>query len=190
MAIEGGLLSPRLHRVMADNHKNLMLAFKMLKHYGYRRIGVCLEQQVDRYSGHVLRSAANYTSSTTPKAYRVPPLLYDHREDYEWPTASKTITDWIRKHRPEAIIGHSSRLIECVEAAGLRVPEDIGVIHTATDDDVADWAGICSNRRQIGARAVELLVSQISIRDFGLPAFPADTTIEGNWHTGRTLITT
>lgn len=188
VAIGGGLLAPRLHRVMADQYSNLLLALKMLKRHGYRRVGVCLEQQVDRYSAHSLRAAAAYAHLATPTAHQVPPLFYTHKTDESWPSARKTIAEWISNHKPEVIIGHSSRLPECVEAAGYRIPQDIGVVHLATDDDVADWAGINSNRRTIGATAVELTVALVRNRQFGVPATAPDTIIPGVWHSGRTLL--
>lgn len=188
VAIGGGLLAPRLHRVMADQYFNLLLALKMLKRHGYRRVGVCLEQQVDRYSAHSLRAAALYAHLVTPKMHQIPPLFYDHRSEGTWPAARKTITDWISTHKPEVVVGQSSRLVESVEAAGFRVPQDVGVVHLATDDDVADWAGVSSNRRVIGATAVELTVSLIRNRQFGVPAIAPDTIIPGVWHSGRTLL--
>lgn len=188
VAIGGGLLAPRLHRVMADQYYNLLLALKMLKRHGYRRVGICLEQAVDRYSAHSLRAAAIYAYTTTPKSQQIPPLFYTHRNEASWPAAKAELTAWLVQHKPDVIIGHSSRLIECVEAAGYRMPQDIGVVHLATDDDVADWAGVNSNRRRIGATAVELAVSLVRNRQFGIPAIAPDTTISGTWHPGRTLL--
>lgn len=188
VAIQGGLLVPRLHRVVANKYANLLLALKILKRYGYERVGVCLEKQVDQHSAHSMRAASTFAFYDAPKAKKIPPLSYFHRSEENWAAAKKTITNWIRKYRPDAIIGHSSRLVECVEAAGMRVPEDVGVVHLATDDDVADWAGICSNRRQIGATAIELLVSLMRNRQYGIPEIASDTTIEGTWHDGWTLV--
>ena len=44
VSLEGALLAPRLHRVMSDMFFNLLLALKMVKRSGYRRIGICVDQ--------------------------------------------------------------------------------------------------------------------------------------------------
>ncbi|WP_309383101.1 LacI family DNA-binding transcriptional regulator [Cerasicoccus frondis] len=188
VAIQGGLLSPRLHRVVSNSYANLLLSLKMAKRYGYKRIGVCLEKQVDQFSAHSLRAAAIYANSVTPRTHQVPPLFYSHRDESTWPAAKKVLQAWIRKHRPEVIIGHSSELVNCVLETGLKIPEEIGIIHLATDDDVADWAGVCSNKRLIGATAIELLVSLMRNRQYGIPEFAVDTSIEGEWQDGWTLM--
>jgi LacI family transcriptional regulator len=188
VSIGGSLLAPRLHRVMPDHYHNLLLALKMLKRHGYRRVGICIEQEVDRYSAHALRAAAVYHQATTPVAQQTPPLFYVHRDEQNWVKARSAIVEWIRKNKPDVVVGQSSRLLACVKEAGYRVPEDVGVVHLATDDDVADWAGVCSNRRMIGAAAVELAVSLVRHRQFGVPEMAPDTTIRGSWHSGSTLL--
>ncbi|WOO43621.1 LacI family DNA-binding transcriptional regulator [Rubellicoccus peritrichatus] len=187
VSIEGGLITPRLHRVMADSYHNLLLAIKMLQRYGYHRIGICFEKEVDKFSSHSLRAAATYAYATNAKQNKVPPLFYTQRNEKQWPAAKEAIANWISKYKPRVIIGHSSQLVEAAEASGRKVPEDIGVVHIATDDDVTDWAGVSSNRRIIGATAVEKIIGLIRIHQFGIPTHSSDTKIRGSWHDGTTL---
>ncbi|WP_269537165.1 LacI family DNA-binding transcriptional regulator [Cerasicoccus fimbriatus] len=188
VAIGGGLLSPRLHRVMADHYQNLLIALKMLKRHGYRRVGICLEEDVDKFTAHAIRAAANYFYTTSTKAHRVPPLFYVHKTDEEWQIAKEDIVKWIRKFKPEAIICHNFRMPEVIAEAGLRLPQDVGLVHLATDDDVEGWAGISSNKRVIGATAIDLLVGMMLNRQFGVPKHAVDTSIIGEWHEGNTLL--
>lgn len=188
VSIEGALLAPRFHRVMTNAHHNLLLALKMLKRGGYRRIGICLEEEFDRISAHSTRADVAYFQMTTPKAHQVPPLFYSSDNPKDWPAVKKQIAVWLLSHRPEVIVGHSGRMLAGVEAAGYRVPGEIGVVHLATDDDVGDWAGINSNKRDIGAAAVETVVSLLQRRQFGVPRMAMDTVVRGTWHPGRTLL--
>ena len=80
------------------------------------------------------------------------------------------------------------RVLDCVELAGRRVPEETRVVHLATDDDVSDWAGMHSNRWEMGALAAELVVSLMHSRQFGAPRVARNTLIRGTWHPGRTLL--
>jgi len=184
VSIDGSLLAPGLHRVMSDNAFNLLLALKELKRLGYRRIGICFSEQVDSFSHHACRSTAHYFHATTPKLERVPPLFY------EGTTAMKEqVMPWVRRVKPDVVVGLDNRLVEWVEASGYRVPEEVGVVHLALDDDVLDWAGVYSNKREIGATAVEWVASLLQNRRFGLPASAMNMLVRGKWRLGRTLLT-
>jgi LacI family transcriptional regulator len=185
IALGGALLAPRLHRVMADDNFNLLLALKMLKRFGYRRIGICLQHFVDSLSQHVFRSIAHDFLSTIPKSDQVPPLFYV-QEDVVW---EKQLATWLRRYRPDAIIGYDSKLLTWIQATGARVPEDVGIVNLAIDDDILDWAGIYSHRYRIGRTAVEQVVSLIQNRQFGVPDSPFTLLIPGEWRPGRTLLT-
>ena len=94
---------------------------------------------------------------------------------------------WVQRYKPEVIVGHDNRIEQWVKAAGFRVPEDLGIAHLAVDDDVLDWAGINSQRREMGVTAVEWLVSLMRNHQFGLPRTPLSILIQGTWQPGRTI---
>jgi LacI family transcriptional regulator len=187
VCIGTGLLAPLLHRVTADLFFNLNLALKMVKRFGYRRIGICLDEVLDRrHAQHAIRAMAHYLNATTPKSCRVPPLFYGGAPVQE--KVAVQILRWIKREKPDVIIGHHNNLVVWAEEAGLRVPRDVGIVHLATDDDVNSWAGICSNKREIGADAVKMVVSLLQTREFGLPKVAMNTYIRGAWHPGKTLL--
>jgi len=99
----------------------------------------------------------------------------------------KEVIAWLKRYKPEVIVGHDNHLEQWAEAAGFRVPEDLCIVNTAVDDDVLDWAGIHSQRREIGATAVEWLVSLMRNHQYGVPKTPLNILIRGIWQTGRTL---
>jgi LacI family transcriptional regulator len=76
-----------------------------------------------------------------------------------------------------------------VKEAGLRVPEDTGVVHLSKDGDVGNWAGIHSYKRELGAMAAEWVIAQVQNRRFGIPKVSFDTIVRGSWHEGWTLLT-
>ena len=191
VSIESSLLAPRLHGVCTDQFFNFQLALKVVKRFGYRRIGICLEDNFARYMGRAIFISANYFCMSTPPVHRVPPVFYDWGREggAHEQMASKKVVDWIRRHKPEVMVGHSNRLVDWANAAGYRVPQDIGVVHLANDDDVSDWAGINSHRRQIGAVAAERVISLMQHRQFGVPESPVSMMIRGTWCSGKTLLT-
>lgn len=182
------LLAPRLHRVTPDVYFNFMLAIKMLKRSGCGRIGVCLDELFDRrYCNHAIQAAVHYFNATFPPGKSVQQLFYSQNPGNPQRVASQVVK-WIRKQKPDGILCHHSQMVEWAEAAGYRVPEEIGVVHLAIEDDVKDWAGICSNKREIGAAAVSQVVSDIHSRRFGIPKTALDILVRGEWHPGRTLL--
>ena len=184
----GCLQAPRLHRVMPDILFNLALVLKSLKRLGYTRIGICVAQEIDTTSDYSVHAVARDLYFSRSSTERILPLFHSRF----WSRVinrEKDTKEWLKRQRPEVIVGHDNRLEQWVKEAGFRVPEDIGIVHLAVDDDVLDWAGIHSRRRQMGATAVEWLVSLMRYRQFGVPKVPLKILIEGSWQDGRTLAT-
>lgn len=185
VSLGSSLLAPRLHRITADLNFNLQLALKSLRRLGYKRIGICMSQQVDRASQYTIRSMARDLYFSAPIKERIPPLF--HLLQAQTKERETEIAAWLKRYQPEAIVGHDWRLKQWLEEAGYRVPEDIGIVHLALDDDVLDWAGIYSRRRETGATAVDWLVSLMRNQRFGVPKTPLDIVMRGCWRNGNTL---
>ena len=186
VALGAALLKPRMHRVTADLNFNFLLALKSLRKLGYRRIGICLAHDVDASSNHTIHAAAQNLYHGASSAERIPLLFHARQGKIDKATE---IAAWLKRYRPEVIVGHDGNLKLWVEAAGFRVPEDVGLVHLAVDDDVLEWAGIHSRRRETGATAIEQLVSLMRNHQYGAPKTPLDILIRGSWQTGTTLKT-
>lgn len=193
VGIEGALLAPHIDKVASDVASNLNLALKMLKRGGYQRIGICLEEKLDRYSEHAVRATVCDFNLRLPQRQRIAPFFFreerlsDEGEE-SWRMAREEVADWVRRCKPDVVVGHSYWLLEAVQSAGFRVPEEVGVVHLAKDDDAKDWAGIDSNRRKIGAMAAKQVISFVHSAQFGVPDVPSRTLIRGSWQNGNTLI--
>ncbi len=184
----GTMLAPRLHRVMGDTNYNLLLVLKLLHRHGYRRIGICLPEHVGRHVLFPLRSTPYYVLARDPKSNQIPPLFYRTGGLTYEPDVERQFVAWAKRHRPDVIVVHDNRAVEWLEAAGFRVPEEVGVVHLAIDDDVLGWTGIYSNRREIGATAAEWVISLMQNHRFGVPKINLTTHVRGSWHPGGTLL--
>ena len=183
-SFEKALLAPRIHRAAPDYFYNLTLALKKLRRLGYRRIGVYLSGNMDRRSHHAYRAALADFQAGLSAAERVPPFT-------GFVDASSLAEQgrWLRRYLPDAVVGQHSRLVEWIELNGFRVPEQIGVAHLNLEGDCNDWAGIRTHKREIGAAAVDLVVSMLRNNELGLPAMAHDISLTGSWQPGRTLRT-
>jgi len=187
ISLGGSLLAPRLHRVMPDHSFNLLLAVKATRRLGYKRIGICLGEDVDRASAHSCRAAALHIHATTSKSVQIKPLFYQWGSKAEAKIGKAQALAWVQAHRPEVVIGHSNHWLSWAEEIGYRVPEDLGIVHIATDDDVSDWAGVASKRRDMGAAAAEWVINLVKERRFGVPVTAMDMVVRGSWHLGHTV---
>jgi LacI family transcriptional regulator len=187
VSIGAGLLAPALHQVTTDINFNLKLALKLLKRFGYQRIGICLTEEADRFSRHDIRSVALYFNSQTPISRRIKPLIMPYV--IKGPGADrKMVVAWLKRERPDAVVGCSSELVNWIQSGGYRVPEEVGVVHLAIEDDVREWAGIYANKREVGRLAADTLISLIRTRQFGVPVVASTTLVRGSWHAGNTLL--
>ncbi len=186
VGLGGALLAPRIHRVTSDYYFNMKMALKVLKRYGYRRIGLFLSKYAIHFSHRLEETVAYNFVETTPPKDRVPTLIHYERDEK---SIRKRLGEWLRRYRPEVIVCANNSVLGWIEALGLRVPQDIGIIHLSLDDDVLDWAGIHSHKRIIGAAAAEWVISMIHNHRFGVPESSMSMLVRGTWQTGKTLLT-
>ncbi|RRJ97549.1 LacI family transcriptional regulator [Opitutaceae bacterium TAV4] len=185
VTFEKGIWAPHLHQVAQDFYYNTMLALKYLRRYGYRRIGVMLTRSVDRRSYHAIQAAVGYFQSGIPQKERVMMLvMFDLRDRNR---SSSDLAGWLRREHCDVVVGQHSQMREWVASAGYRIPEEIGVVHLAVEDDCLDWAGIWVHKREIGAGATDLVITLMQNNQFGLPTLSRDTLVRGKWHPGETL---
>ncbi|MFA6960912.1 MAG: LacI family DNA-binding transcriptional regulator [Opitutaceae bacterium] len=180
---ERGIGAPRLSRVSQDFYANMMLALKVLRRSGYRRIGVFVSEQTDRRAYHAHQAVIGYFQSKIRMGEWVRPYLHTERD-----VPGAGFAEWLRNERIDVVVGQHSRLLDWVRASGYRVPEDVGVAHMALEDDCSGWAGIWAHKREIGAATVELVVSLMQTHQLGLPMVPRDIMIPGCWHPGGTVL--
>ncbi len=187
VGLGGSLLAPRIHQVAPDLNFNLTLTHKLLRRYGYRRIGICASDWTDRFSHRMFRSLAHQLFASVPPADRIPPLFYPGEHGANAAIAFKLLKTWVQRYQPEVIICSSNLIQSWLLDLNLRVPEDVGLVHLSLDDDVLDWAGIHSNKKEIGATAAEWVISMVQNHRFGVPAASLTTLVRGSWQHGKTL---
>lgn len=183
VTFDKSLIAPRLHRVAQDHYYNTRLALKMLKRNGYQRIGVIVQAQADRRSYQAIQAALGLFQQGIPETNRIPPLFHIHAD-----IAGEEFPTWFKQHRPDAIICQHSMVPTWIADLGLKVPDDIGVVHLALDGDCENWAGIHSRKHDIGATTVNTLISLMQSHELNLPSVPTDILIQGKWQWGDTLL--
>jgi len=180
---------PLLHLVTNYHHGSVKIALRELIQLGYKRIGLIVDKVGnDRVDGNWV---GGYMAEVIKQ--ELEPLIFLRYcgnamtllVEQEVPK----LKAWLKKTRPDAlIIDYSAPFIDWLNrACGLRVPEDIGVVSLNVDSSVQ--SGIDQNEHEIGATAVDLLVSLIHTNERGIPAIARRVLIEGTWRLGKTVST-
>ena len=181
-SFEKALRAPFVHQATQDYYTNMMLALRILRKLDYKRIGVFLSAWSDDRSYHSCQGAVSYYHSRISKNQRVP--ILSQRYSLE---PGKEFKPWLQKHKPDVVIAQHSQLLEWLDTAGYRIPEDISCFHMAVEDDCLDWAGIWVNKREIGAVAAEIVITQLQSQFSGIPEISRDVLIKGRWNPGWTV---
>ena len=114
---------------------------------------------------------------------RLPPLLMDAMWEPE------AMRRWFEKNRPDAIIGMSrSLLLDWLRDRGVRVPEEVSyACLDVLNESERPMAGIRQSWEEIFSSGIELMASQLSRNEVGLPKVPKVTLIDGVWREGPTV---
>jgi len=172
-----------LHRATHNHFRAAYLAYEQLVKLGYRRIGLMLDRDENSRVNYLWLGGYLAAQNTMSKS-RLDPLLT---------TESGTQTQvkaWLRRAKPDAVIGFGPRQFLTLTQLGCRIPRDIAYVALDVEQThlahVEEVTGINQNLPLIGATAIDILASQLYHNEQGLPQRPVFSMIEGFWVTGRT----
>ncbi len=159
-----GVLYPRLHRVACDHFAALVLAFRTLRHRGFRRIGLVLPFSHDVRVRHSYSAAYFAGQQRLDPKDRIP-IFYDRAME-----APKLLSQWVREHKPEAImtVGYGW-LPKWFEENPAKLPKDFAAVLVCSHDLRPHYSGIDEDSRETGASAMDLLFGQLLSNEIGIP---------------------
>ncbi len=180
--IDSRHVGPDVDVVSNDQLQVVRLAFQRLSALGYRRIGLAVGRSDEESTDH--RHAMGYLieQSTLAPRDRVPPLLFPYNCDAA--TVSGLIGRWVRRHRVDAVLCNWFNLLELLQGAGLRVPDEIGCACLCLLEPRPQLAGVVPNLRIVGANAVAGLASLMRAGERGVPEIATTTYVPSVWQEG------
>lgn len=166
-----------MNRVANAHFNGLLACYRGLRTGGRRRIGCVMRCDEDERSRHYWQAAALCAPRLHGGA-AIPPLMLDETVD------EAKFDPWFRRHELDAMIGNNpDYVLEWVRRRGLRVPADVGYASL----DLAPAAripGVRQSWAEIFITAVDQLAGELARHEFGLPAAPKTTLVEGVWIPG------
>jgi LacI family transcriptional regulator len=169
-----------LHRTVGDYYRAVREACQRCRARGYRRIGLAITREHDTAHQSLHRSALLGCQADWPRADHVPVLVAE-----QW--TADVFMRWVTRHRPEVVITCYDDPARWLPAAGLQIPEDIGLIRPHVNDKALGIGGFLFEDSELGAAAVDLVVEQLNHNERGLPDTVKRVLLPGRWFDGRSL---
>jgi len=170
---------PPLHCVCCNHYRSMTALMARLRERGYRRPGLYLERGRDERMQRRFSAAYRSFQDNEPGIEIVPSLIVEERraEDFK---------KWFRRHDPDVVVGQDEA-IDWMEACGARVPATHGFVSLNVVYQTRPCAGLDQQPRELGARAVELIIAQLQRNELGVPEWPTTTTIAARWVEGPSV---
>lgn len=181
VAIGYSLARPQLHRVTTDRYQAMLLAVRELRRRGYRRIGLALDANQDARVHHQWVAAFLWEQTHSRPADRVPLLVANDRQ---W--TERRFADWFKQNEPEVILSYDTKIVAWLEKLGCSVPRDATFVHLWNPETDGEFAGLYHNPPEIGAAAVDYVVSLIQRNERGVPNSAHTLQLEASWVEGET----
>ena len=183
---------PQLHIVTNDQRALLRLAARQVLAAGYTRVGLVLHADWDLGTDFSMSTGFIEAQQALPARQRIPIHYIEKTEpppEERWGgrAPSAALGAWIRRYRPEAVIGFGPAVLPQLQELGLSVPRDVAFADIFLTQGDGAVAGVRHNCRRVGGIAVELLAGQLQTNNYGLPPFPTATLVAGTWIEGASL---
>lgn len=179
------LQAPLLNRSCVHHFRVAMDAVHQLRELGYRRVGLALDSNQDRRSGHNWRAGFLAAEHLFTGRCVVPPLIIDE-------ITYETFAGWFRDHKPDALLHLPNqnegvaRYFDWLKRLGLRVPDDIAYASLDLPSATTGISGMEQYSALVGAAAVDLVVSGLRQNERGIPFQAKTVMIGGVWRPGKT----
>lgn len=175
---------PALHMCAGNMTLGIQTAAEQLTARGYRRIGVAVTSWIVNRSQFGYSGGLFHFQQSLSAQARVPLLLLPHND---LSRGFAPFSAWMEEHQPDALISFDTHVPGWLEKMGIRFPDQIGfVVHDWTPQ-MKDYAGIYQRRDHLAASAVDLIVTQLSQHEYGVPAVPRQIMIPPQWIDGPSV---
>lgn len=174
------LENPQLHTVASHTFHAIVSTINEARALGYRRLGLAMSTARDRRIFKIWSGAFLTSQLEWPASEKVPLHMVEAIEPSK-------LLKWYHRHLPDLIISPDLPVLDTLQEAGIRMPQDVGFATPSLTSHPLRPAGIDENSFELGAAAVNMLVGMLHRNEAGIPRFQNFLLIKGSWTPGRTL---
>jgi DNA-binding LacI/PurR family transcriptional regulator len=178
------LSRPRLHMVTNAQYSSSRMGVRILRKYGYRRIGFVTTHNSDERTDQNFSAGYDAEERRIKPSAQIPILIL---QDNDAAAQKKSFFHWYKKYRPAVILTGYDHISCFMEE--LKIPySECGLALLILDSSNENkFAGIDQNDRLIGRSAVDFLVGMMHRNERGIPETPLRVLVEGKWIDGKTV---
>ncbi len=172
---------PEIHTVTNSQFRTCRVALERLAGLGYRRIGLVLTVPVNVRTRNAFLGAFLAARGDLGAAGICEPLLLP-----EPGPVAEPLREWLRRERPDAVLAWGDTLLDELALLRIRPPRGLAFASLNLVESDQRVSGMHQNPRNIGASAVDLLISMMQRGETGLPKIPLQLLVAGSWRPGST----
>lgn len=170
------------HLITNNRHQIIRLALNKVKEYGYQRVGLVIDRELDRRSNHDVVAHFMFYQSRQPLEDRVE-ILYGENFD------SKQLARWYREHKPEVVLSMNNTVLDWLQDSEIEVPNQVGFVSLSNSPSYTKgYTGVDERSDLVGAAAIDVLTAHLIRNEIGKPEHRKLILLEGSWIDGQTLI--
>lgn len=176
---------PQLDCVVSDHTHAVLLAGRVLAARGYRRIGLAMESYQNDITNHGWVNGYAALPTENLRLASIPPFLPARMTEIEF-------FEWVNRYEVDCVLTLSTfrnvanPMPSWLEAAGIRCPDEMGLVSLDVTAATSAWAGIDQNSDEIGRAAVDLVLSKIRAGERGIPCVRRSLLVHCQWRDGLT----
>ena len=184
------LVRPKLHLFSAAHYRAVITCMRNLRALGYQRIGMVTSHEMNERMERMWTAAYRAELPILPHSEEIPIHLYPdpvlHAPVAKEKNAKSLLLKWYREHKPEAIVSSTTPVTPWLMEEGYQVPEEVAVVSASLhEEDLV--GGVVEASREIGRAAANFLVGMLQRGEYGIPAIPQRTLLEGHWYAGKSV---
>ncbi len=170
------LAEPAISRASSHFAHAMRIALAALELRGYRRIGLFMPGG-DRRLDHGYLSEYLLRDQRIASRDRVPILESDRYSSDEY-------AKWKAKSKPEVVVTTNAETAKRLSSEKKAIRSDLAILNL--DGSTPErYSGVEHHTPDIGAAAVDLIVEQLHLRQFGIPKAPKAVLVECEWIDGQ-----
>lgn len=169
---------PPIERVSNDHFQSIVLAMNECRRAGYRRIGLTVSRAVSERLGNRWLAGYLLCQSELRAKQRLTPLMPERIGNL-----AAAVPGWLKRQRPDVVIYGD---YEAGELLAQAVHREVGLVNLHLRDTDGTESGIYQASEEVGARAIDAVVSQLHHNVRGLVPYPSQHLIPGRWVAGQT----
>lgn len=175
---------PTLHMCAGNMTLGIQTAAVRLADRGYKKVGVAVTKWIVNRSQFGYSGGLFHWQQELPPEQCVPLLLFPNNDISR---GYDSFARWLEAHQPDVVITFDTHVPGWLRRLGLRFPEDIGFVAHDWTPQMQAYAGIHQRRDHLAAAAVDLVVTQLSQHEHGVPEVPRQIMVPPEWIEGPSV---